>query len=184
MTRRNRPRLRSSALKFVEYSDQHLDAFHEAGHAVMAHILGVPVEAIGIARNRSGGGYIDFAAEAEPPAGNMAALQVTLRAQVYVITAGMAAEVLITGGRYRVHACSEDYARARRLFEMLSTKLRDAGHSRRAVDYGITDVATRLLRPHMAAIRAIAAELLRRGRLTGDEIAGVIAGSSRFPSVG
>src|SRR5262249_1152265 len=131
------------------------DAFHEAGHAVIAHVLGAPVH------------HVTLQAAITP------LQRATARCRwkrALIALAGPAAE-----DRFQRHAPAEHAALWRSIWD---------GDARNAARYlGVDgDVvaahrkAARLVREHWSAIERVADALAERGRLSGAEVGTLVGG--------
>lgn len=135
-----------------------LTAFHEAGHAVMAILMGRPVQKVSIipSQNRLGAMTLQK--------GRTKQVQDKLEGDMLILLAGMAAEGR-KSGKYNLQGASQDL----RMVEKLA--LARAGNARQAskLIHKMLDKTQHLLsdRANWTAVKAIAAELLEHESISG-----------------
>jgi hypothetical protein len=136
-------------------------SFHEAGHCCAAIVYGIPVISVTITNDTP---HLHRARYC-PPAG------IGLECMTTLCLAGPAAEEFfcgpITDGSDRIDIEMARRYLARR-FDLLRIEV-ELGRAR--------DAAGRLVKDQQQRIRAIAAALLERGTLSGEDIAGITSGT-------
>jgi len=134
-------------------------AYHEAGHAVMALVLGRPVAFVSALPARQHLGICEFGKAVFRPSEDW------LEREMLIALAGIAAEAYHTG-TYDWHAGGKDAAYAERL-----ALDRADGHERKAqrlVRRMLAKAEHLLGQPaHWRAVGLLAAELVRRGEVSG-----------------
>ncbi len=134
-------------------------AYHEAGHAVMALVLGRPVAFVSALPARQHLGICEFGKAVFRPSEDW------LERELLITLAGLAAESCYTG-QYDWHAAGKDLASAERL-----ALNRAGGHERKAQRLLRRSLAKaeHLLRQeaHWRAVERLAAELVSLGEVSG-----------------
>jgi hypothetical protein len=161
-------------------------AYHEAGHAVAAYVLRLPVRGVSISEDEDASGRVEYA---PPPAsfrpdvwyGEARRTEHRIEAHIIRALAGPAAEARWIGRRNHVGA-SGDYRAARDLADYVAGDPSGEGAWRYVawLEYRAEDLVQR--EHYWAAIEALAAELLARRRLGPRQARAVIKGaiSARF----
>jgi ATP-dependent Zn protease len=141
-------------------------AYHEAGHAVMALILGRPIQKVTIAPSQLPLGSTRLGA-CEMKKGRSKSTQDWLEDDVLILLAGMVAESQLTG-RYCELGATSDLHAARRLLSNRATNQKQLERQeRRAVD----KVEHLLSEPaHLQAIEQIAMELVQLTTISGRQV--------------
>jgi ATP-dependent Zn protease len=133
-------------------------AYHEAGHAIMALVLGRPVERVSVRPDRHSLGVCCFGKPVFRPSEDW------LEREVLIALAGLAAEALHTGS-YGWEEAARDLRYARGLTQQR------AGNDRQAerLEKRLLAKAEHLLgkEGHRQAVERLAAELLRQGAVSG-----------------
>ena len=141
----------------MEWPCDKATAYHEAGHAVMALALGRPVHRVSVEADREGLGLCEFRKGVVRPSEDW------LEREILIALGGLAAEARRTGD-YAWAEAGQDWQHVRDL------AVRRAGERRAG------RLASRLLAKaehllaqegHWRAVELIAAELLRRGAISG-----------------
>lgn len=141
-------------------------AWHEAGHAVMAHLCGQIVTGIEIEGDLEHSGSVSslrLVHSRDATDGDLRTVR--LETRILCLVAGFAAEAMITGEWDWSSAEEEDLNEAVRL------ALRVVGRCDRVQHYleEARDHAVDLLHRNWPAVKAVAGELLARGRLSGEQ---------------
>lgn len=135
----------------------HATAYHEAGHAVMAVILGRPVHRVSILQDSRRLGVCEFGKGAVRPSEDW------LEREILISLGGIAAEARFTGN-YSWESAARDQQYVQRLAVQRAGERRAERHQRRLlakVEHLLANAA------HWRAVELIAAELLRCGELSG-----------------
>jgi ATP-dependent Zn protease len=138
--------------------DRILTAYHEAGHAVMALLMGRSIQKVSIipSQNRLGACTIQK--------GRAKQVQDKLEAEILILLAGMAAEGR-KSGRYNVQGAAQDLQAVERL------ALARSGNSRQATKlvHKMLDKTQHLLanKATWAAVKVIADELIEHESISG-----------------
>lgn len=130
---------------------QRATAFHEAGHAVVAHRFGHLVDSVTI--KPKPGILGSSASEEEFSDGS------TDREQVLVLYAGLAAERLVRPGAVVEDGAWSDYEKAERLVACLGVPVEELERE-----------AAELVHKHRVAIEAVAEVLLEHTSISGEEV--------------
>lgn len=135
-----------------------LTAYHEAGHAVMALLMGRPVQKISIIPSQNRLGAVTF------QKGQTKQPQDRLEADMLILLAGMAAEGRMSG-KYNLQGAAQDLRQVEKLAMARSGNERQAGKLIRKT----LDKTQHLLseKSTWAAVKSIAAELLERESISG-----------------
>jgi plasmid stabilization system protein ParE len=141
----------------MEPTHDEATAYHEAGHAVMALILGRPVHAVSILPDRDLLGLCEFGKAAVRPSEDW------IEREMLISLGGLAAEARHTG-TYAWDQADRDLQYVRDLAEQRAGPRRAQRLERR-----LLSKAEHLLgkEGHWRAVERIAAELLRRGTVSG-----------------
>ena len=126
-------------------------AYHEAGHAVIGHRLGLKVEYVEIIDEQTGQTAFRFPADRND--------QAFLRAKLFMLEAGICAQKIHCGSR---EGCHNDLKEIRKLMRRLR------------LDGDYDSPTMEMVRADRAAIPAVAQALLRKGKLSGAQVAGLI----------
>jgi ATP-dependent Zn protease len=150
---------------------ERLTAYHEAGHAVVAHLCGRRVtrlEIVGDAEHTGACHSLTFPPERNRPV-DPALPNVDLEARILCTCAGIVAESIVTGDTGWDES-SEDLDRAVRL------SIRLLGDCSRVVRYleAVRSHAEDLLRYNWSSVEALAAALMQRKALNEGEIQDVL----------
>ena len=139
-------------------NDQILTAYHEAGHAVMAMVVGREVHRVSILPNQTRLGACELKKGRAKPSKDQ------LEDEVLILLAGVAAEGRLSG-HYNWAGGSSDLRQATRLIESRATNQRQADRLQRRM----MDKAEYLLdaAPHWASVQVIAAQLLELQTISG-----------------
>lgn len=132
-------------------------AYHEAGHAVIALLLGRPVQCVNILPDRERLGVCEFGKGMFRPSEDW------LEREILIALAGLAAEARFTGD-YAWDGAARDQQYVRRL------SLQRAGERRaERLERRMLAKAEHLLddEGNWRAVQLIAAELMRRGEISG-----------------
>jgi len=141
----------------MEPHDQQATAYHEAGHAVVALILGRPVQYVSILPNRERLGVCEFGKGASRPTDDW------LEREILIALAGIAAEARHTGN-YAWDGAARDQIYVQRLTEQRAGDRRAERLQRRLlakVEHLLTDER------HWQGVELIAAELIKQGEISG-----------------
>lgn len=132
-------------------------AYHEAGHAVVALILGRPVERVSVLPDRELAGHCRFGKSVFRPSEDW------LEREMLIALGGIAAEARYTG-----NYAWEGAARDQRYVESLAEQRAGARRAER-LQRRLLAKAEHLLAQegHWRAVELIAAELLRQGAISG-----------------
>jgi len=137
---------------------ERLTAFHEAGHAVVALLMGRAVQRVSIEPDTTRLGKCEFGK------GTFRKPKDLLEADVLVLLAGVAAEARVSG-EYAWGGASQDLKSARRLTRSRAGSERQAERLERRlldkVEHLLADAA------HWSAVEVIAAELLAHRTISG-----------------
>ncbi len=141
----------------METSSDEATAYHEAGHAVLALILGRPVRCVTIVADRESLGVCEFGKGVFRPSEDW------LEREILIALGGLAAEARFTGN-YSWDAAAKDQKYVRRLAEQRAGERRAERLQRR-----LLTKAEHLLddEGHWHAVELIAAELLRHREISG-----------------
>ncbi len=141
----------------METSSDEATAYHEAGHAVLALILGRPVRCVNIVADRESLGVCEFGKGVYRPSEDW------LEREILIALGGIAAEARFTGN-YAWDAAAKDQKYVRRLAEQRAGERRAERLQRR-----LLSKAEHLLADegHWRAVELIAAELLRQREISG-----------------
>lgn len=154
-----------------------LAAYHEAGHAVTAVVLGYKIESVSLGWSKEGRSHGRLQLTSfphlpdnfEPGSPLMASCPFCRTLEMIIYFAGGIAERLRSGGPYRQEHY-DDVSRAFRLIRGLSPSEPWDVHWNRG------ELRTEeLVRHHWAAIQSLADVLLERQKLNGDEIKALVA---------
>lgn len=132
-------------------------AYHEAGHAVIALLLGRPVHAVSVLPTRDLQGWCQFRNPVFRPSEDW------LEREILIALAGMAAEAQHTG-TYGIPEASRDLAYVRKLTVQRAGERRAERLERRMlskVEHLLAQETT------WRAVELIVAELLQRGEISG-----------------
>jgi hypothetical protein len=138
-------------------------AFHEAGHAIVAWSLGLPVGTIEI-RDHDGGGSTQ-AGYADGCADDLSTVD-----QIAVSTAGKEAELIF-------EAPTETWRGNRDNEKILNLTSRLSDGEREMVRHAGQKRAKTLLRTHAAKVTKLAAVLIERGQVSGADFLTLISGT-------
>ncbi len=132
-------------------------AYHEAGHAVMALVLGRPVHAVSVMPDERRAGACEFGKPTFRPTEDW------LEREILISLAGLAAEAKFTGD-YNWGAAARDQIYVQKLAESRAGEKRAERLQRR-----LLAKAEHLLNQeeHWQAVEWIAAELIRLGSISG-----------------
>lgn len=144
-------------------------AFHEAGHAVMAVILGRRVRCASIRRRRDLNGYVDYENATSRILGITSEHRPLIETDVLVLLAGRAAECQLTLGTPRSHA-GLDRQNARALLGILEPYEEVVSSWMRY----LLVRAQAMLQDEWSLVYAVARALMRDEELTGDAIACIV----------
>ncbi len=137
---------------------QHLTAIHEAGHAVMALLMGRPVQKVSIVPKTRRLGAVTMQKGRSKPTKDL------LEADLLILLAGMAAEARCSG-KYNLQGAAQDLQMAEKL------ALHRGGNPKQAskVIGKALDKTNHLLsqEENWAAVKAIAKELLEHQTISG-----------------
>jgi hypothetical protein len=135
-----------------------ITAYHEAGHAVMALALGRPVHRVSIQPNEERLGQCEFGKSVFRPSEDW------LEREILISLGGIAAEARHTG-----HYAWDGAARDQRYIRSLSVQRAGGERQAERLERRLLAKAEHLLFQdgHWRAVELIAAELLRRGRISG-----------------
>jgi ATP-dependent Zn protease len=132
-------------------------AYHEAGHAVVALALGRAVHGVSILPDRENAGLCEFRKPVFRPSEDW------LEREILIALAGLAAEARFTGA-YAWDGAARDVQYAHSLAVQRAGERRAERLERRL----LSKVEHLLARPeHWRAVELIAAELMRRGEISG-----------------
>lgn len=148
-----------------------LTAYHEAGHAVMAHLCGQIVTTVEIVGDEEHTGSVSCLRFLEEPRWglNKHMPSAAIEARILCLVAGIAAEIIFTGDS-SWREPEDDLDEAVRL------ALRIVGSCDRVLPFlqEAREHAVDLLRRHWEAVEALAAMLLIHRRLSRDQIRDVV----------
>jgi hypothetical protein len=144
-------------------------AFHEAGHAVMAVILGRRIRRASIRRRRDLNGYVDYENATSRVLGITSEHRPLIEIDVLVLLAGRAAECELTLGSPRSHA-GLDRHNARALLGILEPREEVVSSWMRY----LLVRAQAMLQDEWSLVYAVARALMRDEELTGDAIARIV----------
>jgi ATP-dependent Zn protease len=149
-------------------------AYHEAGHAVVALLVSVPMDDVSIEGTGESLGRVMRAAQGDRHVSS-GQLHALVERDIEILHAGACSLDRRFGpGAQKVFGAGNDYSEMRRLVALLdldSTQAEDAliERARNRTD----DMLAHL--EHWAAVDAVAAALLERGALSGDEVREIVA---------
>jgi len=162
-----RPVLVSKAQEVLEKT-----AYHEAGHAVMAHLCGQIVMRVEVCGDAEHSGSVSSLRFRGQPrwAANSCLPSASYEARILCLVAGLAAETIATG-RTTWKETDDDLNEAVRL------ALRIVGSCDRVLAFLelAHDHAVELLRRHWSAVEVVADELLCQGNLAGEDLRRLLA---------
>jgi ATP-dependent Zn protease len=141
----------------MEFSHDEITAYHEAGHAVLALALGRPVQRVSIMPNDDHLGRCEFGKSVFRPSEDW------LEREILISLGGIAAEARLTGN-YAWDAAARDQQYVHSLAVQRAGERQAERLQRR-----LLAKAEHLLHQegHWRAVELIAAELLRRRRISG-----------------
>jgi ATP-dependent Zn protease len=141
----------------MESQHDEATAYHEAGHAVVALVLGRPVQRVSIMPDRETAGQCEFGKSVFRPSEDW------LEREILISLGGIAAEARHTGD-YAWDGAARDEQYVRRLAVQRAGERQAARLQRR-----LLAKAENLLSKagHWQAVERIAAELLQRGEISG-----------------
>lgn len=152
-----------------------MTAYHEAGHAVMAHLVGQIVTAVEIVGDEEHSGSVcSLRFGGQPTSGESLAEARTLETRILCLVAGGAAEDILTGER-RPRESDGDLDEAARL----ALRLVEEWHQVVPMLDEARDGAVDVLRNHWEAVEALALRLLVHRRLSGEEVRRLIEAVGR-----
>lgn len=139
-------------------NDEILTAYHEAGHAVVALVLGRPVLRVSILANATRLG------QCELQKGRFKPSKDSLETEVLILLGGLAAEARLSG-QYAHNGAARDLRQAR----MLTASRAGSERQAERLERRMLDKTEHLLHDeaHWAAVQRIAAELLQHQTISG-----------------
>ena len=141
-------------------------AYHEAGHAVLAMVLGRPIHKVTIAPGQLQVGGVRLGA-CHIKKGRVKASRDWIEDEVLILLAGMVAESHFTG-EYCTRGANQDLLAAKRLLQTRASNERQFERLlRRMLDRTEHELADDA---HAAAVEQIAAELLARTTISGRSV--------------
>jgi ATP-dependent Zn protease len=132
-------------------------AYHEAGHAVVALVLGRPVQGVSVLPHREHLGVCQFAKGVSRPSEDW------LEREILIALGGVAAEARLTG-QYAWNMATRDLRYVRALAEQRAGE-RQAERLERRLLAKVEHLLAK--ESHWLAVERIAAELLRCGEISG-----------------
>ena len=158
-------------------TDQERVAYHEAGHAVLAHFTGFGCESISIVATDDSSGRFSAKALAERLDGALDLTDAEERRVVdalMVILGGLAAELAV-GGKADYEAGHDDRTRATFLASSISA---DEHATAALLESSLKKATRRLQTPGMRqSLEAVAKALIERKELTGSELGALMGGT-------
>lgn len=151
----------------MEERTKELAAYHEAGHAVVAHALGVEVEGVSIVQDEGSSGHTTTPRPANVGSSNEEA-SADLEKHLITGVAGAASEELLTEELSELPG--KDLAGVAKLLMALE----DAGAPVQADSEEALDEAKSILRDNWGRVRALAEALLEREELDKEDILAVL----------
>jgi hypothetical protein len=161
-----------------------LTAFHEAGHAVMAHLCGRRLTLVEIDGDRHRRGSCTFVQPSPDPEESVESLVpcVHLERELLCLCAGMVCEQILCEDEPRPsegwnNGCWDEHSRD--LGQAIHLALQIVGRCDRVLPYleAVHEHVHELMLRHWSAVEAVAAELLSRRRLHGFYVHRMVASS-------
>jgi ATP-dependent Zn protease len=158
--------METATLAPVYTTTRELTAWHEAGHAVMAHLCGQFVTGVEIVGDENLTGSVSSLRLIHARHGTDPAVRTArLETRILCLVAGFAAEAIVSDDWDWSAAEDEDLNEAVRLSLRITKRCdkvpRFLEHAR--------DHAVDLLRSNWPAVEAVSRELMKKGRLSGEE---------------
>ncbi|MBP3959414.1 hypothetical protein J8F10_29575 [Gemmata sp. G18] len=141
----------------MDQTHDEVTAYHEAGHAVIALVLGRAIHKVSVLPNRERMGECRFAKGAAKPTDDWA------EREILIALGGMAAEARHTG-TYAMDEAGQDLRFVRRLTQERKSDRQVERYEQRMLDkveYMLADEG------NWKAVQLIAAELLKHGAISG-----------------
>ncbi len=149
-----------------------LTAYHEAGHAVMAQLCGRRVTEVEIIGDEEHSGTVQWRrfAEEHPAEDDAGIPTAPIERRLLCVAAGMVAEAMISGKNSWNESSDE-------LDEAVRLAMRVVGDCERVLPFleVVREHTEDLLRRHWPAVESLAGELIRRRRMSGEEVRRLLA---------